>query len=148
MTRDELLKSEAQRWEEISALFERVGDRWEEPGATDDWSPREVLAHIASWHEIAANWMLPSVIARESELAGPWWWGDLDGYNEGLRARAKKIPVGVVRRAVERTRASFVAVVNELPDDVHDIPARVVVGNGSGHYEEHIAPLTAFVEGR
>jgi hypothetical protein len=146
MTRDELLKLEAEGWAELAGLFERIGDRWEEPGATDDWSPREVLAHIASWHEIAANWMLPSVIARDADLTGPWWWGDLDGYNEMLRARAKPIPLGVVRRASERARSIFLDVVNELPDEVHDVPKRVVIGNGSGHYEEHIAPLRAFVE--
>lgn len=146
MTRDELLQVEAARWGEISALFEGVGDRWDEPGATGDWTPRDVLAHITAWHEIALAWYVDT--ARTGQVDAPWapWGDDLDAFNESLHQKALGISVADVRANADRARAAFVEAVAALPNEVSDRQIRVTTGNGHGHYEEHIPPLTAFLE--
>lgn len=142
-TKHELLEAEDAAWRELHALFDGVGDRWDDAGATGDWTPRDVLAHIASWHAVAVS--LLEQHRTTGTIVRPF--GDVDEYNAKLRADCAGVPLADVFVMATSSRHRFLEEAALLPAEPTAGLAGIVGANGHDHYAEHIPLLTVFLAG-
>jgi hypothetical protein len=136
--------AEDQAWRALGARFGKLsGAEWERPGATADWTPKDVLAHIACWHAEA----VAALEAHRSGVKRIKHWSDVDGFNAEAYDRCKDLPLHDVHAMSGAARHRFreeIAIAEEpLPERI----VSLIAGNAHGHYEEHIPLLDAFLGG-
>lgn len=118
----------------------------EQPTSTG-WSYKEMLAHVAAWHELTARRL--RTFRQTGDQTYPADAGGTDDFNARAAARAAGLTADEVFRELDRTRIELRDAVAALTDeqigrDVQDTPwgpaswaVTVVAGNSYGHYDEH-----------
>jgi uncharacterized protein (TIGR03083 family) len=143
----EIIEENAQaRAELIAAIDALPAERRLEPGLLDEWSLKDVLVHIAGWHENAAT-VLGMLIAGES-LDGGF---DTDAFNAQVVAEHAADTWDEVLAWMRRARESYQAAAREgierlaaeqlVPGAIVD---RVLRSNGAEHDKEHVAQILAW----
>lgn len=172
-TSKDLVARMDEAWKPFRRVAVSVGLRAIEQPTPAGWTYKEMLAHIAAWHELAARRLRafrehgitepgkgPDAAARFDRLGlGPatrdrllreW---DMDAFNAGIREAASARPVADVLRELDRSYQRMRAEVEALSDeqvasDVQDgrsFAAAVVEGDSYGHYGEHREELLTAV---
>jgi len=114
-------------------LADRIGD--------DGWTRKQMLAHIAAWHDLATE-----RLARFADSGEP---AHLAEEDDAINARAARAAEGrtsgEILLAMADSYRRFRRQVNTLTDaqlGAHDAwAAGIVAGNSVEHYEEHLADL-------
>ena len=140
----ELLEADETRWRELSARFERLDpEDWERPGVNGEWSPKDVLAHIAAWHAHSTD-RFETLRATGALPPVP----DVDAFNEQRYQECKELMLHDVRVMSGAARHRFREEVASLPEPLDDFVQQVIASNAHGHYDEHIPDLDRFLEAR
>ncbi len=71
-----------------------------EPGATGDWSVRDILAHVATWEEEALTY-LPLILEGGRPPRYRVTYGGIDAFNALMMERKRSLPLSEVLRQVE-----------------------------------------------
>jgi len=145
---DAFLSEEAKAWAEFKGRFDRLPSAdFLTPGVVGDWTPKDLLVHVASWH----RWMSDKLtdyaggFAKLETLSAE----AIDELNTGFLERFVEWPVeGVIvlsrdahTRAVVSIRASSFRGYDEEWE-------RVIRSNTTEHYAEHLPHLDAFLKER
>lgn len=141
LTRQGLLDLEDKGWRALCERFNKLGpDGWLRPGAAGEWSPRDVLAHVACWHAEAAM-----QFERNRTTGEKVWWPDVEEFNADAHERCRDMTLHDVQVMSGAAHHRFREEVNQLEQPVSEKIARWVRGCADAHYEEHIAMLDAFL---
>ena len=141
------------------ALLARVpAERRTQPGATGEWSLKDVLAHLAFYEryvadelQAAARGAIPAPHPAIDEL-------DTDAANAWIYQQSQDRPLAEVRADEQQAYEAVLAAVEALPDEALFTPHRfawvdedylwqAIPGNVHEHYEEHTLPLQAWLAG-
>ena len=156
-----LLATVREERENIARLVDKAGKRLEQPGATGDWTLKDVLAHLTGW-----RWR--SVARLEAALAGidtyhtiwPRELEESDDYepiNQWLYEQYRNTPADVVIRESNETFDRIEAAVSALSEDALFTPGRygwlhgealgpAIIGGVASHFHnEHEADLRAWL---
>lgn len=121
-----------------AALWPAISEGYEPallaPGAAGDWSARDVLMHLARWHEHGTERI-------EAHLAGtePVSRNDYEAWNLRWYAEDHDTPPTEARRRCEQSRTAVRTLLGSLEDSQWDELVRgVVAGVVNGHYQEHL----------
>lgn len=143
---DEFLKEESVKWAELRGRFEGLNaEALTKPGACGDWSPREVLIHIAAWHRHMAD-KLQEYGSGFGTLE-PFTTDRIDEMNSSFVERFADWPLESIlvlsrdahTRAVVAIRASsFRGYENDWE--------KLIRVNTVEHYEEHAPMMDAFIK--
>jgi hypothetical protein len=117
-------------------------DEWILPGYQDDWSAKDLLAHIGAW-QVEAGWVLEQ-IANGTHRAGPV---DVDELNRRFLEANRDLPLEVVRAEAAAARNRMLrawADLGSLPGGRE--AEEWFVESGVQHYGEHSARLREWVE--
>lgn len=143
---DSFLKEEAASWAALRSTFDRIATKdFSVAGAEGEWTPRDVLVHVACWHRYMAD--------KLNEFAGgfaklvPFTQEDVDSKNAEFIGRFSDWPVEAAlvlardahTRAVVAIRASSFRPYDEEWEGM-------IRANTTKHYEEHIPSLEAFIK--
>jgi len=145
-TLDEFYALEAAVWKEITAAWRGLpAKRLVRPGASGPaWSVKDVMNHLAAWM-MATQAALPGILARRPLPKGEY---DIASFNERHAAADQARSLAASRRRLNRARRAFLDYVATLPPaDVLNVkarPGRWIKFATYGHYDEHLAALTAF----
>jgi hypothetical protein len=141
-SKKELLDEEDRLWRELCARFESVPETaWERPGATGDWTPKDVMAHVACWHAEATQ-----QFERFHTTGDKPWWPDVDTFNAEAHEKCRDMTLHEVQAMSGAARHRFREEMARLEDPIHEKTERAIVGCGSRHYEEHLPELDAFLK--
>jgi hypothetical protein len=125
----------------------------ERPAACQDWTARDVMAHIA-WYEAE----MVNVLAKRALLGSDWWDLPLDQRNAAIYAANRDASWQVV---VEKEASAYQAMLNLLetldesalndPSAFTGMPAdwqpwSVIASNTYEHYQDHLSQLQACLE--
>jgi hypothetical protein len=128
-----------------------------QPGAQDDWSVKDILAHIVVWEQRCLGWIEAAERGETPERPEPGFtWDDLDALNERDYLADKDRPLSQVMADFRRSFAQFLAKVNNLSDaqlfDPHfyDWPPGeplwiAVAANAHWHYLEHTESIRTWL---
>lgn len=127
------------------------------PGAENDWSVKDLLAHITTWEQWMVDW-LPKVLQDHSRsiLPAGSTWEDVDRLNAETYQKNKDRPLAEVMADFERSYQQTLEAIKPLSEEtlfsiilpwVEDRPLWHIVGaNTYWHYREHREPLQAWID--
>ena len=135
----------AARLEEDASQFFRLFDGvavYDKPGAIGEWSLRDLMAHIVSWHE-ECLWALRSTVDGTYERRD---YSDFDKLNAEMLPKYEGLGAEELRRRMESTARELVAQIRGIPEDLWQSTPRLaawVNTTAIGHYEEHAGDVRA-----
>jgi hypothetical protein len=144
--REELLRAEAEGWEELIAILDATApELLERPGVNaEDWAVRDVMWHLAFWCSDAARAlgeMGHGSFARNREPDGS---GQVDAVNDRELERSRGMEPDQVRSELHRGRSAMLerfGALEVLTADADEWFAE----SGPLHYAEHLPELEAWI---
>jgi hypothetical protein len=111
-----------------------------------DWSVKDILAHIAGWHEQMTGAMQRMARGERPTPEGVDY-GDADAWNArfagAMAAQSSETVVATLRQSY----ANYLRAAKEIPDDRFGegkTVNRLLEGSGFGHYAEHLPALQEY----
>ena len=114
--RKRLLQRLDTAWTAFEESYAGLSDaRLTEPGVTDDWSVKDLLAHVTTW-EAEALKHLPLIIAggRPPRYVT---YGGIDAFNAQMTAQKRGLPLAGVRSQLDETHRRLIDFIRSVPDD-------------------------------
>jgi DinB superfamily len=164
-TKNACLEAMGASFAEMAAVLDRIPPaRLTIVGVTEDWSPRDLLAHEAGYERYVAAAIFGDLTGRQptvQELYGrddpptDEAEADDDATNAWYVARARTLPVDAVLTEFRWAHDRLVEAVEACHEDDFDDPDRfpsfegrtladVLPGQCWGHHREHLRQLEAF----
>lgn len=151
MTKAEVLAELRTARRELEELLAAITpEQMERPGAADNWSVRDVLAHLL-WYEREELELI-----RESEVAAsPLWEVPWERRNGLIHEQLRRLPLDDVLGQLRQVFSEFVAAVERLSDEdlvtpgrfpgtsAERLPWQDIALNSWTHEREHVEALRA-----
>jgi hypothetical protein len=146
------IRSRRREWDE--ALAEVAEERMLLPGASGEWSIKDVIAHVTWWDSQTAD-MLQTKTLSNVKL----WQMPQDVRNDAVYIENRDWPLDEIRQESGAAFLWLIASIESLQeDDLTDpsrylqmpaewTPWRVVVANSYAHYYQHIPDIRAWAAG-
>ena len=161
-TQAELYARVSAAFAQLVATLSRISDEQQiQPGAQDDWSVKDILAHISLWHNRTAALVEgllrgdpPAPLRQPGEDSA----AAVDRANAANYAANRDLPLARVRADFDASYARVLAALAQLSDaDLRDDGALSQLLGGSlletiaddtyAHYDEHLPALDAAAAG-
>jgi hypothetical protein len=111
-----LLKRLDAAWAAFEEAYAGLSDtELTEPGVTDDWSVKDILAHVTVW-EAEALKHLPLIVegGRPPRYVTV---GGIDAFNARMMEQKRPLPLSDVRRQMQETHRRLIDFIQRLPED-------------------------------
>jgi hypothetical protein len=121
-------------------------------GIIPDWSIKDMLAHIASWHHRLLTWLHAAIRHEEPTISGPDSVEEMDALNAQFYQENKSRPLDEVLTDFRTTHQQIMDIIQAMPEDDLISSQRFVWTKGSPlwqlvagdtyeHYQEHIGQI-------
>jgi len=143
----ELMRSERASLENV--LEQLNEEQMTRPGLENDWSVKDILAHITDWERRMVGWLEESLRGEVPQRPAPGMtWDDLDSLNEQTYLSNKNRPLSEVLAESRASYQNAVKTVEALGEEdlldpqrfawrEGDPMWRMVAANTGEHYKEH-----------
>jgi hypothetical protein len=140
-TKDELCRAEDAAWIALRAVLDTVPARfYEEIGYTEEWSVKDLLAHVGAWQAEAVQ-----VLERIRMGTFVVERLDIDAMNREFVEASRPLPLPAVRAEAAAARTRMLQEFDALAEITADAQ-EWFVECGAAHYEEHVDRLRAWGE--
>jgi hypothetical protein len=117
MDRIRLLRRIESAWLEFKNSYAGLSDsRLLEPGVTDAWSIRDVIAHVTAWEEEALE-NLPLILEGVRPPRYSDAFGGIDAFNDLMMQRKQNLSLAEVLSQQQESHRRLVQVVEGVPED-------------------------------
>jgi DinB family protein len=109
------------------------------PGATGDWSVRDILAHVSTWEEEALT-HLPLILAGGTPPRYSVRYGGVDAFNARMTEQNARLSLAAVRRQLDETHRRLIDLIRTTPEDQLGRETRFrrrLRLDTYGHYPQH-----------
>jgi hypothetical protein len=86
-----------------------------QPGVTDDWTVKDILAHVTTWEEEALKYL--PLIVEGGRPPRYVTYGGIDAFNARKTEQKRVMSLAQVRRDMEETHRHLVDLIHNLPSD-------------------------------
>jgi hypothetical protein len=137
-------------WTALSGSYAGLADaQLVEPGVVDDWSVKDIVAHVTTWEQEALE-HLPLIIAGGTppRYAAQ---GGIDAFNARATQDGRRRSLAEVLRRRDQTHARLVDFIRGQPEGTFGGRTRArrrLRLDTYGHYPEHTAAIRAWREAR
>jgi hypothetical protein len=142
-----LMRLEA-AWTALTDSYAGVSDsKLVEPGVVDDWSVKDIVAHVTTWEEEALK-HLPLIIAGGTPPRYAVQ-GGIDAFNARATEDGRRRSLAEVLRRRDEIHARLVDFIRSQPEGTFGSQARAgrrLRLDTYGHYQEHTAAIRAWRE--
>lgn len=149
MDKQQILKKIDKAWTELKASYAGLSDaQLSEPGVTEDWSVRDILAHVITWEEEALKY-LPLIIDGGRPPRYSVMYGGIDAFNAEMTQQKSSLPLSEVQRQLDETHARLVDYVRSAPEEqfIRETPARRRLRwDTYSHYPIHTGAISEWRE--
>lgn len=150
MTRSQLLKRLDEAWQALLASYDGLSEaEMLEPGVTDNWSVRDIIAHVTWWEEEALA-HLPVVLDGGRPPRYSVTYGGIDAFNAQMMEQRKDLTLAEVLGRRDEVHARLVAFLETVPEEhiVRETRFRRRLRLDTyGHYSLHAAAISRWREG-
>lgn len=138
----ELIELEDRAWAEFRSLIERLtDDQLSLGGYTEEWSVKDLMAHLGCWMAEAAR-----VLGQLRSGTYSSWDHDVEELNRVWWETWREVDLNTVWAELHSSRARILDELNRIPpdriDEVADLWFRE---SGHEHHEEHLPRLREWV---
>jgi hypothetical protein len=156
MDRDELLRTITTAHGELAELVERISDERLRDAAMDDWNGKDVLAHMAWWHDHSVGVIEGLRAGRQPyDLTDPA--NTTDSLNERVYREHLDDRPDMTRAAFNQSFERLLAAIKPLTDDDlfgadrwswlgDEALVETLLWDTSRHYEAHLEHLTPLAQ--
>ena len=117
-TRERLMVTMARNWDALLASIEGLTDEaMVRPGVVEQWSVKDILAHITTWEEEGLH-HLPTVAQGRKPLTYASKYGSLDGFNALKFEENQRRSLDEVLARLDETHARLLAYLDTVPDEL------------------------------
>ena len=150
------IQGERQRLEKTLAMVNE--EQMLIPGVIDEWTVKDILAHITVWEQRMVRWLGEAMSGEEAHmLPDGMTWDDLDDWNEKTYQEHLHRPVEQVLADYELSYPQALKAAKEVPEQDLIDPNRfdwregdplwvMVAANTFWHYTEHEKSIKAWLE--
>ena len=129
------------------------------PGVMDDWTVKDLLAHITVWELRMIRWLEQTVRDEVPEMLPPGMtWDDLDRWNEQTYQKHRHRDLDEVLADFELSYPQALSAAQDISEEDLIDPDRyawrdgrplwvMVAANTSWHYKEHEETITTWLKG-
>jgi hypothetical protein len=121
-------------------------------GVIPDWSIKDVLAHISSWHHRLLKWLDAALHNEEPSLSGPNNLEEMDALNAQFYQENKVLPLYQVLTDFRTSYQHIKDIVQAMPEEDLMNPHRfawskgeplwqAIAGDTYEHYREHLVQI-------
>src|SRR5690242_8529921 len=104
MNKQQVLTKLDKTWADLKESYAGLSDsQLAEPGAADEWSVKDILAHITTWEEEALKYL--PLIAQGGKPPRYVTYGGLDAFNAQMTEQKRNLPLADVLRQLEQVHA-------------------------------------------
>jgi hypothetical protein len=150
VTRDQLLERIERAWQAFHSSYAGLGEeRLLEPGVVEDWSVKDLIAHVAWWEEEALT-HLPHILAGGRPPRYSVTYGGIDAFNALMAERKQELSLAEVLAYAEDTHQRLLALLQAAPDDQITTETRFrrrLRLDTYSHYPIHTAMIRRWREG-
>jgi Protein of unknown function (DUF1706) len=145
-----LLRRLETAWATLGESYAGLSDpRLAEPGVTNDWSVKDILAHVTTWEGEALK-HLPVILAggRPPRYAR---YGGIDAFNAKMTEEKRGLSLSEVLRQLEDTHGHLIDFVRRTPEAQFTRDTRFrrrLRLDTYSHYPQHAAAIRAWREQR
>jgi hypothetical protein len=151
MTRQQLLDRLDAAWSAFKASYAGLSDaEMAEPGIVDDWSVKDILAHVTTWEEEALR-HLPQILEGGRPPRYSTAYGGIDAFNARMSARKRALSLADVRQQLDDTHCRLIAFIQSVPEEQFTRDTRFrrrLRLDTYSHYPLHAAMIRAWREQR
>jgi hypothetical protein len=117
MDRSQLLKRLEKAWKELKASYAGLSDsEMMEPGVTNTWSVRDIIAHVTWWEEEALA-HLPLILAGGNPPRYSVTYGGIDAFNALMTEQKKGLSFSEVCRQRDDTHRRLIDFIQSVAED-------------------------------
>lgn len=120
-----------------------------EPGATGDWSVRDLIAHVTVWEEETMK-LLPMILHGKSTPKYSTEYGGVDAFNALMVDQKRHLSLAEVKQESEATHRRLVEYLRSLPPESimsNERFKRRLRLDAHGHYPLHADSIREWREG-
>jgi hypothetical protein len=135
-------------WTELAHSYAGLPEaRLVQPGVVDDWSVKDIVAHVTTWEQEALK-HLPLIVAGGTppRYAAQ---GGIDAFNARATEAGRRLSLAEVLRRRDETHARLVEFIRRQPEGTFGGRTRArrrLRLDTYGHYPEHTAAIRAWRE--
>src|SRR5258708_20328720 len=116
MDKQQLLKQLEKAWTAIKESYAGLSDsQMTEPGVMDNWSVKDILAHVTTWEEEALKY-LPLIITggRPPRYIQS---GGIDAFNAQMTEQKRGLALSDVLRQLDETHRRLIDYIQSVPEE-------------------------------
>lgn len=112
-TKTELLEASAAQFGKLLAAVETLSaDVITAPGACEEWSIKDILAHLHEWHKLYLTWYTEGMADKKPEMPAPGYtWKTTPDLNAHIFEKNKDIPLTEILGLLESSHQEIMAVI-------------------------------------
>ncbi len=150
MKKQQILDKLEQAWGEFTDSYTGLTDeQMQQPGVMEDWSVRDLMAHISWWEEEALK-HLPTILAGRRPPRYSVTYGGIDAFNARMTEQRSTLALEEVRRRLVETHARLLEYVRTIPEEQFTTETRFrrrLRLDTYSHYPVHTEAILAWREG-
>lgn len=149
MKREQLLARLDERWQEFKAAYSGLSEnQLDVPGVVENWSVKDVLAHVNTWEEEALKY-LPIVLRGKKPPLYAHLYGGLDAFNAKMSAEKRELSPAQVLERLDATHQKLVKYIQSVPESEFTTETkfrRRLRLDTYSHYPEHTKMIRVWRE--
>ena len=117
MKKDQLINKLEQAWEAFTESFTGLTDeQMVEPGVTEDWSVKDILAHVTGWEEESLK-HIPHILQGIQPPRYSIAYGGIDAFNALKTEEKKGLSISEIRKQLYDTHQKLVDYIKTVPEE-------------------------------
>lgn len=117
MNREQLLDKLNKAWSDLQASYAGITEaRLLEPGVVDNWSVKDILAHVTTWEDEALA-SLPLIAEGGKPFKYSVRYGGIDAFNALKTEEKKTLPLSEVLRQLDETHRKLIDYIERVPEE-------------------------------
>lgn len=150
MKRQQLLDKLDRAWADLNDSFAGLTDaQMTQPGVTQDWSVKDILAHVTAWEEEALT-HLPHILEGMRPPRYSVLYGGIDAFNALRTQEARARSLEEVLRRFDDVHRRLVEYIAQAPEEQFTTETRFrrrIRLDTYGHYPHHTQAIRRWREG-
>lgn len=118
MNKQQVLKKIERAWTAFKESYAGLSDeQLLEPGVTEGWSVKDILAHVTSWEDETLK-HLPSLLQGIRPPRYSTLYGGIDAYNKLMTENKRDLSLSEVMRQLDETHLRLIEYVQSAPEEL------------------------------
>ena len=118
-TKEELIEDIHKEWEALEKFLATLSpEQMTQPGAIGNWSPKDVLAHLAEWQQMCMSWFNAGLQGESPHLpAEGYKWSQMPALNQKIYGKYKDWNLEKVGELFQASHQQIFEIIRNLSDD-------------------------------